>query len=84
MDEGMLFVYEEPLQPSFWMKGMNFPIDIVWLWGGQVVGIEHRVPADDGVRHYQPKSVVDAVLELAAGAAANLGLRPGSSINYRR
>jgi len=30
-DEGMLFVFEKPDKYSFWMKDMNFPIDIIWM-----------------------------------------------------
>jgi hypothetical protein len=30
-NEGMLFVFSKPGKFSFWMKEMNFPIDIIWL-----------------------------------------------------
>ncbi len=30
-DEGMLFIFDYPDKHSFWMKEMNFPIDIIWL-----------------------------------------------------
>ena len=30
---GMLFTYDEPGFRSFWMKGMRFDIDIVWITG---------------------------------------------------
>ncbi|HEU0085469.1 MAG TPA: DUF192 domain-containing protein [Candidatus Paceibacterota bacterium] len=30
-DEGMLFVFETPGRYPFWMKDMNFSIDIIWL-----------------------------------------------------
>ncbi|NCT00071.1 DUF192 domain-containing protein [Candidatus Parcubacteria bacterium] len=29
--EGLLFVFEAPESPGFWMKDMNFPIDILWF-----------------------------------------------------
>jgi len=29
--EGMLFVFDAPGKYGFWMKDMNFPIDIVWF-----------------------------------------------------
>src|SRR3989344_9043068 len=29
--EGMLFVFNKPDKHLFWMKDMNFPIDIIWL-----------------------------------------------------
>ena len=42
-DAGMLFVFPEPRQPSFWMKGMKFAIDIIWIADGTVVQIDASV-----------------------------------------
>ena len=33
-DAGMLFVFPEPRQPSFWMKGMEFALDLIWIRDG--------------------------------------------------
>src|SRR5450759_2107151 len=30
-DSGMLFVFDRPGQYPFWMKDMNFPIDMIWI-----------------------------------------------------
>lgn len=30
-DEGMLFVFDTPDYYSFWMRKMDFPIDIIWI-----------------------------------------------------
>lgn len=30
-DRGMIFVYDEPGYYHFWMREMNFPIDIIWI-----------------------------------------------------
>ena len=30
-NEGMLFVFDEERQLSFWMKEMRFPLDIIWI-----------------------------------------------------
>jgi len=35
--DGMLFVFQQPSRPSFWMKDMNFPIDIIWLGANRSV-----------------------------------------------
>ena len=29
--QGMLFVFDTPGRYGFWMKDMNFPIDIIWI-----------------------------------------------------
>src|SRR5687768_8240241 len=42
-DEGMLFVLPGD-SPSFWMKGMRFPLDIIWIRQGRVVDISADVP----------------------------------------
>src|SRR3989344_9467711 len=30
-NEGTLFVFERPGKHHFWMKDMNFPLDIIWI-----------------------------------------------------
>src|ERR1700686_5416580 len=30
-NEGMLFIFPEPGNYGFWMAGMNFPLDMIWL-----------------------------------------------------
>src|SRR3989338_662243 len=35
---GMLFVFEDDGVRGFWMKGMTFPIDIIWIDDERVVG----------------------------------------------
>ena len=48
-DAGMLFVFPEPIQPTFWMKGMLFAIDIIWIRDGTVVQIhESATPPGEG------------------------------------
>ncbi|MDH4225305.1 MAG: DUF192 domain-containing protein, partial [Deltaproteobacteria bacterium] len=42
--EGMLFVYGQPSRYTFWMKGMGFPIDIIWIQNHTVVYIAHSIP----------------------------------------
>ncbi len=33
-NKGLLFIFPTPGNYGFWMKGMNFPIDIVWIRSG--------------------------------------------------
>jgi uncharacterized membrane protein (UPF0127 family) len=33
-NEGMLFLFGSPNVQNFWMKDMNFPIDMIWIGGG--------------------------------------------------
>lgn len=48
-DEAMLFVFQSPGIYKFWMKDMNFPLDIIWLdKDRKVIHIEHNLsPSTD-------------------------------------
>lgn len=65
---GMLFVYEEPLIPSFWMKDMNFPLDIIWIGEDKkIVDITENMLPETYPQTFQPKASVRYVLEVNAG-----------------
>lgn len=87
-DAGMLFVYGKPVQPSFWMKGMHFPIDIIWIKDGKVVGMEEKVPApgdyylESGLPKYKPSEAIDRVLEVNAGWAKEHKVKKGDTVQY--
>jgi len=78
---GMLFLYPDRRVRTFWMAGMKISIDLLWLKGGEVVGVESRLPAPEPGQ--RPRSVtspvpVDAVLEVPAGWAVRHRIGPGS------
>ena len=77
-DSGMLFLFSVPDRYVFWMKGMNFPIDAIWIRGGEIVDITAGIePPAEGevVSFFSPSTEVDSVLEVPAGFAARYGLR---------
>ena len=66
--KGMLFVYDEPDTYSFWMKSMQFPIDIIWIDGGhKVIDITKNIQPDSFPRSFKPKYPARYVLEVNAG-----------------
>jgi uncharacterized membrane protein (UPF0127 family) len=71
-DSGMLFPFSPPQNVSFWMKDMQFPLDLVWIANGKVVGVTKNVPAPEpgtqisDLPNYTPPEPVDYVLELNA------------------
>ena len=79
---GMLFVWPEERLVRMWMKNTLIPLDMVFLDdGGRVVHIERNtVPHDLTPRG--PEEQVLAVLELAGGEAARLGISPGDQITH--
>lgn len=86
-NRGMLFTFFDSQEWSFWMKNTRIPLDIIWMdKTKKIVHIEHNVPictrSDDGCPNYQPNSPAMYVLELAAGSANLLKLRPGVRLRF--
>lgn len=84
---GMLFVGTEPMAKTFWMKGMRFCLDIVWIEGGQIVGAaENACPDPAGTEdvdraRFSSEEPVTHVLEVPAGWLAENGYGPGTPVD---
>jgi uncharacterized membrane protein (UPF0127 family) len=84
-NEGMLFLFNSPSVQNFWMKDMNFAIDMIWIGGGKVLGFaENAVPQPGvplwGLKIYSSPTGVDTVLEVNAGTVAKDGIRIGDPV----
>lgn len=77
--EGMLFVYEIAGKPGFWMKEMNFPIDIIWIKGEEVVGITEKISPESykEKKVFYPEAAVDKILEIKAGETEKNNIKAG-------
>jgi uncharacterized protein len=79
---GMLFVFENPGVYGFWMKDMNFPIDIVWINSdNEVVGVEENVSPSTYPQSLFPAEAIKYALELPAGYSARHGIKLGSLLS---
>ncbi len=78
-DQAMIFDFKQE-QPSFWMKGMLFPLDIIWVSGNKVIDIDANAPVDDGAVQYEPSQPIDWVIEIAAGQAQTCGVTPNTLV----
>jgi len=88
INEGMLFSFAASGIYPFWMKDMRFPIDIVWIRDGRIVGVTERIDPQIGapdveLRSYPPPEPVTQVLELAAGRVRLLHAAPGMPVAVR-
>ena len=82
--QGMLFVYQNPKVPSFWMKDMNFPLDFVWIREGKVVDLHKNIQPEDyqPPRTISPEVPVTGVLEINAGQVDELGIQIGDQVQF--
>ncbi|MBM4382699.1 MAG: DUF192 domain-containing protein [Deltaproteobacteria bacterium] len=86
--EGMLFLFPTQKIQSFWMKEMNFAIDILWVRDGQIVGMSENLPPPPRMLMVLPRYAspvpCDIVLEVRAGQAKRWGLAIGDSVRIER
>jgi uncharacterized protein len=80
---GMLFDFSKEGKYGFWMKGMKFDIDIIWIRGNEIVYISRNVPSNF-VETIKPDSLADKVLEVNSGTADKLDLDIGEEISFLR
>lgn len=96
-DKGMLFIMDksDPV-PTFWMKGMRFAIDIIWILSssgdvkeGKVIQIDKNIQPpladtpDNRLIRFSPKVQVDYVLETAAGFCDTNKIKVGDSFQIQ-
>ncbi len=85
-NQGMLFVYDKPDIYSFWMKDMNFPIDIIWIdQDYKIVDIAENISPDSFPQTFQPLKPAQYILEVNAGFSARNGIEIGNVayFNYK-
>ena len=81
-DRGMIFPYEPPSETSFWMKNTLIPLDMIFIRpDGTIARVEaNTVPLSlDPVSSGEP---VAAVLEIAGGRAAELGIAANDKVDW--
>ena len=81
-DRGMIFPFDPPRDASFWMRNTLIPLDMIFVRAdGSIANIaantvpysEEPVPSDGPVK---------AVLEIAGGRSAELGIKPGDKVEW--
>jgi hypothetical protein len=80
---GMLFKYTSASSQKFWMRGMRFPLDIIFLRDGRVVNVAENVPASTGLipAIVSSDGPTDEVLEVNAGSAKKMGIGVGTEVH---
>jgi uncharacterized membrane protein (UPF0127 family) len=81
---GMLFLFDKPSYYSFWMHGMKFPLDIIFILNDKVVAVYEDLPpapiTDENPPLYGSEVAADRVLEINAGEAAKNNITVGDNV----
>jgi uncharacterized membrane protein (UPF0127 family) len=88
-DHGMLFLFDAPQELQFWMKNCRMPLDILYFDEKyKLVSVQQRVPpcrnGGDNCPTYPSAGKAQYVLELNAGSAEKLGVKPGDELKVKR
>ncbi len=87
-DRGMVFVYGEADERSFWMKNTLIPLDMVFVdANGTVRNVEHADPpapeaSDDELATYASDGPAKYVIEMEQGFANETGIGPGAQVEF--
>lgn len=82
-DEGMLFVFNEPSRHPFWMKDMNFGIDIIWIGEDKkIVYIKKNALPELYPEVYGPEKDSKYVLEVVSGFSDKNNLQLGDEVIF--
>ena len=86
---GMLFVFKAGGAPAFWMKGMLFPLDFVWIGEDcTVVDTTPDMPAPapgapvSELPRYASGVAATYVFEINAGEVERFGIRVGDRVRF--
>ena len=81
-DRGMIFPFVKPVRATFWMKDTLISLDLIFVRAdGTIANIAANArPMDLSI--IPSEGPVTAVLELAGGRAAQLGIRAGDRVRW--
>lgn len=83
-DSGMLFTYNNKAIRHFWMPNMNFPLDVLWIADGIVVGLQTDIQPNTPngkVTRFQSNVPVDMVLEINSGCIKANNIKIGDHVD---
>jgi uncharacterized membrane protein (UPF0127 family) len=88
-DAGMLFIFPNEQQLTFWMKDMRFPLDVVWISADRhVVAVTEQIPPpapgtpDSALLLYSSTAPVLYALEVNGGLVQQLGVHAGDPVAF--
>lgn len=78
---GMLFVFGKERELSFWMKDMNYNIDIIYIDSfGKILNVYENINPDTYPQVFESNGIAKYALEINANMARNIGLKANDVI----
>lgn len=84
---GMVFLYDDYYEQSFWMKNVKIPLDIIFLRDKKIVKIYHKVkPCKEGYYCpiYYSGCPVNKVIELNGGFCQKHDIKESQELNLKK
>ncbi len=84
-NEGMLFIFPGTAVRKFWMKDMNFNLDIIWIRDNRIIKISKNLPreGDQPKKIYSSDRPVNYVIEVNAGWTDRNNIKVGDEVKMR-
>lgn len=86
---GMLFIFPSGQTSSFWMKGMRFPLDFVWIGADCTVvdlteDVQHSPPdtPNSELGTFESSSPAAYTFEINAGEVSQFGIAVGDEVRF--
>ncbi len=77
---GMLFLFESSSLQTFWNKNTLIPLDVIWIRGDVVIGVDVLPTINEGLTTVSSPSEVDRVLEVNSGWAERHNIQIGARV----
>jgi hypothetical protein len=81
-NHGMLFVFPDDAERSFWMKNTMIPLDIIFIRADGKIHHIHDNAIPEDLTSITSRGPVAAVLEINAGLSEKLGIKPGDIVKH--
>ena len=83
-NKGMLFVFPDKQVRYFWMKNMNFALDIIWLDDKKIIKIDENTQpeGEKPTRKYSSMIPINYVMEVNAGWCEKNKIKVGDEVEF--
>ena len=82
-NEGMLFAFPQPGKYYFWMKDMNFPIDMIWIGKDmRIIYIKKDARPESYPETYGPGKDAKYILEVVSGFSEKNNLKEDNKVEF--